>query len=444
MKRKFIALFLLVPVLCCAGCASDAPTEAPTEAPTAALTVAADSIPAELVGTWSSASSGELDMTETFTFYDDGTFSAYAVYRDTQTQTLTGTFTVGGDADGYGNSVVYSQGGNIVIEGGFFYTNYNYRGYYYVLNQSNGNPGTITVKGGTFVNYDPSKGDDNLGGNFVADGYKVVSETKANGDVWYTVVKDTKVATADELTEAVKAGGNITLTSDISLASNDPRTAALKIPADTDVTIDLNGKTVNVTSGNFVMIPSGSKLTISGGTVVSNRYVFEGEGGEVVVNGGSYTAQETVCALFGGSTLTVNDGTFTSKDNAVVATNGSSAEGCNITINGGTFNANIFTPGYIACGIYVANKDTVNVNAGTFNIKDGVGILMRAGHTTIGKNVVINLNNTGKVTAGKIGDANINITTPSHLVIDVRSNYPGLTEGYSVTNNTAYQLVEYK
>ena len=355
-----------------------------------------------------------------------------------------GTFTVGGDADGYGNSVIYSQGGNIVIEGGFFYTNYNYRGYYYVLNQSNGNPGTITVKGGTFVNYDPSKGDDNLGGNFVADGYKVVSETKANGDVWYTVVKDTKVATADELTEAVKAGGNITLTSDISLASNDPRTAALKIPADTDVTIDLNGKTVNVTSGNFVMIPSGSKLTISGGTVVSNRYVFEGEGGEVVVNGGSYTAQETVCALFGGSTLTVNDGTFTSKDNAVVATNGSSAEGCNITINGGTFNANIFTPGYIACGIYVANKDTVNVNAGTFNIKDGVGILMRAGHTTIGKNVVINLNNTGKVTAGKIGDANINITTPSHLVIDVRSNYPGLTEGYSVTNNTAYQLVEYK
>ena len=99
-----------------------------------------------------------------------------------------GTFTVGGDADGYGNSVVYSQGGNIVIEGGFFQTDYNYRGYYYVLNQSNGNPGTITVKGGTFVNYDPSKGDDNLGGNFVADGYKVEKETKANGDVWYTVV----------------------------------------------------------------------------------------------------------------------------------------------------------------------------------------------------------------------------------------------------------------
>ena len=101
-----------------------------------------------------------------------------------------GTFTVGGDADGYGNSVVYSQGGNIVIEGGFFQTDFSYRGYYYVLNQSNGNPGTITVKGGTFVNYNPSTGDDNLGGNFVASGYKVTSETKANGDIWYTVVPE--------------------------------------------------------------------------------------------------------------------------------------------------------------------------------------------------------------------------------------------------------------
>ena len=100
-----------------------------------------------------------------------------------------GTFTVGGDADGYGNSVIYSQGGDIVIEGGFFQTDYNYKGYYYVLNQSNGNPGTITVKGGTFVNYDPSKGDDNLGGNFVADGYKVVSE-KHGSDTWYKVVAE--------------------------------------------------------------------------------------------------------------------------------------------------------------------------------------------------------------------------------------------------------------
>ena len=94
-----------------------------------------------------------------------------------------------GDANSYGNSVIYSIGGDVVIEGGFFYTDYKYNGKYYVLNKNNSTNGTITVKGGTFVNYDPSKGDDNLGGNFVADGYKVVSETKDNGEVWYTVVK---------------------------------------------------------------------------------------------------------------------------------------------------------------------------------------------------------------------------------------------------------------
>ena len=100
-----------------------------------------------------------------------------------------GTFTVGGDATGVGNSVIESNGGNIVIEGGFFYTNYSYDNKYYVLNQKNDNPGTITVKGGTFVNYDPSKGDDNLHGNFVADGYRVVSEAHGT-DTWYTVVAE--------------------------------------------------------------------------------------------------------------------------------------------------------------------------------------------------------------------------------------------------------------
>ena len=61
---------------------------------------------------------------------------------------------MGGDASGNGNSVIESNGGNIVIEGGFFYTDYAYRNSCYVLNQKNVNPGTIAVKGGTFVNYD--------------------------------------------------------------------------------------------------------------------------------------------------------------------------------------------------------------------------------------------------------------------------------------------------
>ena len=101
-----------------------------------------------------------------------------------------GTFTVGGDANENGNSVIYSTGGDITIEGGFFYTNYSYQNKYYVLNQLNSNPGTITVKGGTFVNYNPASGDDYVQPtDFVADGYKVVTETHG-ADIWYTVVAE--------------------------------------------------------------------------------------------------------------------------------------------------------------------------------------------------------------------------------------------------------------
>ena len=124
-----------------------------------------------------------------------------------------GTFTVGGDATGLGNSVVLCNGGTVIVEGGFFYTNYAYRNFYYVLNQQNNKPGTITVKGGTFVNYDPSKGDDNLGGNFVAEGYSVIAETKANGDVWYTVVKGTGVVagTQEELNKGITENATPTI-----------------------------------------------------------------------------------------------------------------------------------------------------------------------------------------------------------------------------------------
>ena len=128
-----------------------------------------------------------------------------------------GTFTVGGDATGLGNSVIYSVGGNITIEGGFFYTDHSYRGKYYVLNQQNNNPGTITVKGGTFVNYNPANGDDNLGGNFVADGYTVITETKANGDVWYTVVAEKKFSTVEEAFSGVDFGYGTTSSEPVSI-----------------------------------------------------------------------------------------------------------------------------------------------------------------------------------------------------------------------------------
>ena len=50
---------------------------------------------------------------------------------------------------------------------------------------------TISIKGGTFVNFDPSAGPEGAGTSYVADGYKVVSAEQSNGDTWYTVVPNT-------------------------------------------------------------------------------------------------------------------------------------------------------------------------------------------------------------------------------------------------------------
>ena len=89
-----------------------------------------------------------------------------------------------------GNACIYNTSGTIEIKGGTFQGDSTY-----LLNcldaAYKSGDAKIIVMGGTFVNFDPSNNAaEGAGTNFVAAGYKVVSETKANGDVWYTVVAD--------------------------------------------------------------------------------------------------------------------------------------------------------------------------------------------------------------------------------------------------------------
>lgn len=86
------------------------------------------------------------------------------------------------------HELIYSSGGVIDIYGGFFHnTDGNY-----TLNveDRNRSTGFINVYGGTYVNFDPSTGGQDPNNIKVAAGYKVISETKSNGDVWYTVVPE--------------------------------------------------------------------------------------------------------------------------------------------------------------------------------------------------------------------------------------------------------------
>mgnify|MGYP004686049303 CR=1 FL=1 len=96
-----------------------------------------------------------------------------------------------------GGTAVQVQEGTLTINGGHFAVEpYGAPyGYNFLLNciDSAYKNGTakIVVKGGTFVNFDPSNNSaEGAGTNFVADGYKVTSEAKANGETWYTVVPE--------------------------------------------------------------------------------------------------------------------------------------------------------------------------------------------------------------------------------------------------------------
>ena len=101
--------------------------------------------------------------------------------------------------DGYyygGGTAVQVQKGTLIINGGTFacepYSNPTY-GYNFLINcvdgaYKNGTAKAI-IQGGTFINFDPSNCTaEGAGTNFVADGYKVVSEAHG-ADTWYTVVK---------------------------------------------------------------------------------------------------------------------------------------------------------------------------------------------------------------------------------------------------------------
>jgi len=204
--------------------------------------------------------------------------------------------------------------------------------------------------------------------------------------------------------------------------------------------ITTNGSAPIVITGTVVLDLNGYTIT-STNDVAIRAY---GANANLTINGnGSVVAQEACVMAFYGAVVTINGGTYTSYDNFVVGTNGTVKEnddqGHNtITINGGTFIGGIQTAGYIACGVYVANSDTVVLNGGTFNITDGLGILARSGNTTVGEDVVINVTNENR-TAGWIGDKKKNMPAGAAIVWDLASAYPGGVP--SLVNNSEYEVV---
>ena len=243
---------------------------------------------------WSLISAREnADLTIT----GNGTFKAkendcYAVDVQDSTATVTienGTF--------IGNiHAVYVYEGTAYIKGGFYSVQQKYpdasKANEFVLNcyDANYKNGTakIIVTGGTFVNFNPAdckaEGENT---NFVAPGYSVISETKANGDKWFTVVKGTGVAPGnqDELNAGITGSSNKDVT--VVMPANSSFTLDNKIANEGDKSRDVTfvgdgSQTVNVATedvgenNNKLNYQRGSTFTFENLTIQAGEGSFEG------------------------------------------------------------------------------------------------------------------------------------------------------------------------
>lgn len=218
---------------------------------------------------------------------------------------------------------------------------------------------------------------------------------------------------ASEANDTVKLVSNITGRNNVTEGKN--------------IVLDLNGKTMRNTALTLfnagTLVIQDSSADKSGKIVSTNNVAFgAGANSTTTVEYANIQAQEmAILADKAGATITVKDGVFNAKDNAVIGGNGSRRDGeaNQIIIDGGTFNGTIQSNGYVACGIYAPWKDNITVNGGTFNITGGAGIVARAGTVTINGG---EFNTTGNTT-GYVGDSKTTVPC-SALVFDSRSGYP--------------------
>lgn len=237
-------------------------------------------------------------------------------------------------------------------------------------------------------------------------------------------IDNTTYNTLSDAITAAENGKTITLLEDTS--------GQVKIPANKDITLDLNGNTITHTGttvynlGNLTICDSSNDKT---GKIISTRNVGVGVGHDstTTIEYANIEAVEgaVITGYATGATITINDGKFSASDNAVIAGNGNNtdnnATGKPVRVNpnkinilGGTFTGNIQTNGYIACGIYAPWKDIITVSGGNFIVNNGIGIVARAGQVTV-TGGSFTCNGTAK---GKVGDKDFDMDAAQSVYFD--------------------------
>ena len=162
----------------------------------------------------------------------------------------------------------------------------------------------------------------------------------------------------------LKGNEEIKLSADITLPNS------VQVAANSNITLDLNGKTITTEYSDSVgerhhyAIQVSGKVTVKNGTINSRGIEVLSENAEVTIEEGA-----TI------NSLDANGGY------CIYA-----PKGGNITINGGTFNAlngdNYDNPGSEPGAIWFAGNGNLTINGGTFNVKSGSYAIGYAGTGT--------------------------------------------------------------
>ena len=268
----------------------------------------------------------------------------------------------------YGNvSVVQVQEGTLSVKGGTFDLHQKWEGSSkYLFNciddaYAKGSA-NVAISGGTFVGFDPSASPEGEGSSYLAPGYAPTD----NGNGTYGVVAGvaqigTKAYTSlQAAVDAAQDGETIQLLNDI--------TENITINASKQITLDLNGHTLNGGTGTAkAAILNEGTVTITDtsagktGTIKRDDQGIEGETSYYViknigtmvidqanvVNNSGYKKANSSGSMVGSSlicngdddpqaSLTINGGTF-NQPNFLVVKNGTNGT---LTVNGGTLTSN--------------------------------------------------------------------------------------------------------
>ena len=335
---------------------------------------------------------------------------------------------------------VYVFEGTATIEGGFYSVQqkYNVAGKEngFVLNCYDANRkagiAEIIVTGGTFVNFNPADcWAEGAHTNFVADGYSVISEAQANGDVWYTVVKGTGIVaeTQDVLNTGITDSTtkdvtvvmpkNSTVTLDNGIANEGSNARDVVFEGNGSQTVDVITNAVSAEGGQL-NYQRGSTFTFKNLTIQAGEGSFDG----IVCDELVYKN----CVIKGKLTLygkaTFINCTFenTMANQYSVWTWG----GTDVTFEGCTFNTN--GKAILLYGQATAAKPTnLVVNNCTFNDRNNgsagkaaieIGNDYNATYTLTMNNVTVNGFADGKNTGSKLW-ANKNSMDAAHLTVTI-------------------------